>query len=1339
MSLHKLSAGDGYTYLTRQVAAADDTHRGRGSLGEYYEQKGESPGVWLGSGLGSLAGDLPESVVAGTATEDQMCALFGLGRHPNDRAIIRQLGCDGVSRRIQDAATKLGHAYHFYEPSAFQTALAVRYREFNADRGARRDAAIPDAVRARMRSELGREWFRTEHRRDPLDAREFTGYLARISRPAPMPVAGYDLTFSPVKSVSALWAIAPRELAASIAACHDEAVRDTIGWLEKHAAYTRRGTDGVAQVDTTGLIAAAFTHRDSRAGDPDLHTHVAVSNKVCTPDGRWLSLDGRALYRNKVAASEHYNTRLEALLIERIGVRFSERGDAGEGRRDVREIAGLPPGLLRAWSSRRADIETELAALARRFQDEHGRPPTTIERTELAQQATLSTRDPKHEPRSAAAQRRTWQAEAAKVLRGADQVEALVRRVTGQTTAPAAVDVDQLAGTVIETVQASRATWQEHHIRAEAERVCRSLAAVPDFLVDQVTERALSPDCSVLLTVPLSIDEPNQLRRRDGSSVYEVAGSRRYTSSAVLDAEHVVLEGAGYWNFCMIAPGTVDMALLEAVANGVRLGPDQAEMIRRLASSGARVQLALAPAGSGKTVTLRTLAAAWAADGHAVIGLAPTAAAARVLRAELDDGVAATDTLAKLVHAVTTGTAVPDWVDAIGPGSLLIVDEAGMAGTLDLAAVVDFAGKRGASVRLVGDDRQLAAVGAGGLLRDIERTHGAVTLAEVRRFSHADGSPNRAEAAASLALRRGDPTGLGYYLDHGLIHVGDVTTTADQAFAAWAADAAAGLDTLLIASTNAQVRELNLRAQAARVAAAAVPADRRVTLADGTTVSEGDVIITRRNDRRLALSATDFVANGDRWTVTSVRVDGALDVRHSRSHRRVTLPADYVAEHVQLGYATTVHGAQGQTVDTSHAVLSGTESRQLLYVAVTRGRRENHLYLDVTVPGEDAVMTIEAQRPSTAVEVLTGVIERDDSAVSATTARRQERDPVPLLRKACAEYVDALTVAGESILGPAGVAAIAAQAEEAVPGISGWPAWPALHAQLQRVALNGDVPGRVLRDEAMLVRYDHSRDLAAVLANRIEVRDRGSGPLPWLPAVPRQLAEDDFWHRYFERRAELIERHGAAIRADASTWTPHGASAWASPTLHDQDLTRDLAIWRAAHEVAESDPRPTGPAASGVKNGYQQHRLDRRVSDAGAMPAKADARIAQLGEVLHPGITDDPHWPSLAQQLYIADREGLRAADLNRIATARPLPIDQPAAALAYRLVDTIGDRTPTTTSPAVAATARSTAPDVAPPEPAVRRSPERMVRRPYEPPHMQSPPDDLRIVRSQPRHGPRR
>ncbi len=145
--------------------------------------------------------------------------------------------------------------------------------------------------------------------RPPTDARELSGCIARASRPATTAVAGYDLTFSPVKSVSALWALAPRELATRIEEAHAAAVADVLGWLEQHACFTRLGHAGVRQVETTGLVAAVFTHRESRAGDPDLHTHVAVSNKVQTRDGRWRALDGRVLHKEVVvAASERYTT-----------------------------------------------------------------------------------------------------------------------------------------------------------------------------------------------------------------------------------------------------------------------------------------------------------------------------------------------------------------------------------------------------------------------------------------------------------------------------------------------------------------------------------------------------------------------------------------------------------------------------------------------------------------------------------------------------------------------------------------------------------------------------------------------------------------------------------------------------------------------------------------------------------------------------------------------------------------------------------------------------------------------------------------------------------------------
>jgi conjugative relaxase-like TrwC/TraI family protein len=153
--------------------------------------------------------------------------------------------------------------------------------------------------------------FTETYGRDPVDARELSGHLARISPQATTAVAGYDLSFSPVKRVSTLWAVAPREVAATIEQAHHDAVPDTITWLEKNATYSRRGKGGVAQVEVQGLIAATFTHRDSRAGDPDLHTHVAVSNKVqAKDDGQWLARDGRPLFKNNVAASsDAYNSR----------------------------------------------------------------------------------------------------------------------------------------------------------------------------------------------------------------------------------------------------------------------------------------------------------------------------------------------------------------------------------------------------------------------------------------------------------------------------------------------------------------------------------------------------------------------------------------------------------------------------------------------------------------------------------------------------------------------------------------------------------------------------------------------------------------------------------------------------------------------------------------------------------------------------------------------------------------------------------------------------------------------------------------------------------------------
>jgi conjugative relaxase-like TrwC/TraI family protein len=240
-------------------------------------------------------------------------------------------------------------------------------------------------------------------------------------------VAGYDLTFSPVKSVSTLWAVAEPAIAAVVERAHQAAVQDALSFIEKRALFTRTGQQGIRQINVKGLVAAAFTHRDSRAGDPDLHTHVAVANKVQTLDGRWLSVDGRVLFKAHVAASETYNTALEQHLRDTLGVRFAERSGTDPAKRPIREIVGVNPRLNQRWSTRRAHIEARRGELAIQFQLDHGRPPTPVEALHLAQQATLETRDAKHEPRSLDEQRATWLGEAAAVLGSFQAVASMVR------------------------------------------------------------------------------------------------------------------------------------------------------------------------------------------------------------------------------------------------------------------------------------------------------------------------------------------------------------------------------------------------------------------------------------------------------------------------------------------------------------------------------------------------------------------------------------------------------------------------------------------------------------------------------------------------------------------------------------------------------------------------------------------------------------------------------------------------------------------------------------------------------------------------------------------------
>ena len=1254
MSIVKLSAGRAYDYLTRQVAAMDSTELGRMKLADYYQAAGEAPGCWMGSGLAGL-GMKPGDVV----TAEQMKYLFAQGCHPLGDLLLDALGPD-ASDRDKARAIRLGQRFpEFEKATPFQLEVARRYDA--ATRGRSLSTTAGRDLRARLRGEVGAELFLSKHGREPLNRNELYGFIAKVSAP-PKAVSGFDLTFSPVKSVSTLWALADPNLATLIRQAHDESIAHTLDWIERNALFTRQGAGGVRQVTTRGLIAAAFTHRDSRAGNPDLHTHVAIANKVQTDDGTWLAIDGHALYKARVDASEEYNTHLEARLKE-LGLRFAPRPTVEPGRRPVREIVGVPVELLDAWSVRARTIRVKEKELARRFQDEHGRPPTPIERIELAQQATLATRENKHAPISEATQRARWQHEALRVL-GPVAYARMRDTLFGTPPAPPPMLDDawfhRVALVVVETIERDRAEWGPTHVRAEASRQARThnvgLAQL-EIAVDRLVATALSRHSVPLDASGDGIVDPAGLRRPDGTSVYVRAFSARYSSKRILAAEADLVNAAGQRGGRVVDPNSLHLALLESLANRTPLNPGQRDLVTAMATSDRRLMLAIAPAGTGKTTALRTLAAAWRNSRGHVLGLAPSAAAADQLQEQLGGR---TETLHKLAwHLARPDEPLPEWAGRVGPTSMLVIDEAGMADTLTLHAVVTWAIGRGAAVRLVGDTAQLGAIGAGGVLRDIDATWGAIRLEEVVRFT------DPAEATASLELRDGNTSGLGYYFDHDRVHVGDPDTVLDQVLDAWAADRQHGLDAIMLAPTREQVAQLNALARDARLGGHL--ARWEVPLRDGNAASKGDVVITRTNDRRRRVGASDWVRNGDRWLVTRTRGSGAMTVKHLRTGKTTVLPADYVAASVELGYATTIHTAQGTTADTCHGILTGAEARQLLYTMASRGRQANHLYLEVTGPVDGhSANDARVLEPPSAAELLEAILARDDSPISATTLRRELARPGEPLAHAVACYLDAITYAAEQIAEP-GLKDAIDRLPSAFTMLEDAPAWPTLRAHLLVIAADGRNPLGAFRAAAEEGPVDDAHDAAAVVDHRLDRLDPVSrrGPLPWLPGIPDRLAQDRDWAGYLTQRAQLVARLGHEVREEALAATTE--PAWLHRLHIDlpDEVVADITQWRAAHSVPDTDLRPTGP----MTHHPAEVRVQQQLNDL-TLPDRPEVqRWTYLLTRWAPVLADDPGTALLAQELAHRSRAVSELYDdVPAAIFRRPLPVDQPAAALRLRL-----------------------------------------------------------------------
>jgi DNA primase catalytic core len=401
--------------------------------------------------------------------------------------------------------------------------------------------------------------------------------------------------------------------------------------------------------------------------------------------------------------------------------------------------------------------------------------------------------------------------------------------------------------------------------------------------------------------------------------------------------------------------------------------------------------------------------------------------------------------------------------------------------------------------------------------------------------------------------------------------------------------------------------------------------------------------------------------------VHAISGNGDLEVQHLRNRHRVRLPAAYVQTSAELGYATTVHGAQGLSVDTMHGLATGEESRQQLYTMLTRGRVANHLYLQVVGDGDPhSIVWPETVRPATATDLLEQILARDDAARSATTLLSDQHDPAARLADAAERYVDALHVAAEDLAGPEVVAALEKAAEQAVPGLAEEPAWPTLRARLLLLSAAGIDPVAQLLSVVDTRELDTAVDRAAVLGWRLDATGYpGPGPLPWLPAIPQHLQAHQMWGSYLTARAatvtDLAERIRASANADQRpTWAGPGSG---QPPFH---VIKHVEVWRAATGVSPDDRRPTGPVQRHKAARIWQRHLDQALAD-GVAPAWPEWR--PLVEELAPNISQDSFAPILAGRLAAISRAGVDATQLLRAAVLeKPLPDDHAAAALWWRI-----------------------------------------------------------------------
>jgi hypothetical protein len=680
------------------------------------------------------------------------------------------------------------------------------------------------------------------------------------------------------------------------------------------------------------------------------------------------------------------------LMTARLGVRWIQRTD-GQGW----EIEGVTPEQITEFSSRRVEVTERLAELVTAYERRHGYPPNARMTFRLAQQATKDTKTAKRkgeEAPTAAQELEQWERQTTEA-----EIDSLTQipgrslfQVDSQDLGKAAedlgkVDMDRVIKAALADAQKEKSTFTRWEMTRHISRYLPAClggldAAQVRQLLDEMTEEALSPSKTgtarvLRLNIPDVVEIPSSLMRDGTWSVFRSPSAERWTTPEQLEDERRFLTAAAQTDAVavdadaaadrIIIPPTSSLSGMDAVGSDLDgsgstvdefdsildheesaptfidgLGEDQAEAVYGILTSGRRIDVMEGYAGTGKSYTVSKLATLWREmTGGRVVGLTTAQNAAQVLK---DEGL---DNAFNIARWLQHG-------GRLQRGQLVVVDEASMVTTEHMVQIQQAADRAGAKILLTGDSEQLAAPGAGGLMRQLVDEHGSFKLTKVFRF-HAQW-----EKDASVRLRAGDEDVLSVYDQQGRLRGGTREEMETQACEAYLADHLAGKQSLLLAATNAKAHELAGRVRDALVQIGRVSDTRTVKVRGGNSVGAGDLITARENSRSITVEiggAQRELTNRDRFVVTSVFDDGQVRARlldkGGEPGEAVKLPAWYVGQNVELAYAGTVNASQGRTVDTCHAVVESGMSRQGLYVEMSRGREGNWAWVVTDIESAD--------------------------------------------------------------------------------------------------------------------------------------------------------------------------------------------------------------------------------------------------------------------------------------------------------------------------------------------------------------------------------------------------